>query len=66
MMMVRPFVVKVDNVMCVATNVGVEVNWEQATYSGNEGSVVSVCARHLQQTQRDFTINIMASNSSGK
>ena len=45
--------------------VGVEVNWVQAIYAGSEGNVISVCALHLEETQRDFTVNIAVPNTPG-
>lgn len=42
------------------------MNWEQPQYSLTEGSSTRVCAVHLQQTEKDFSIGITALPSQGK
>ena len=42
-----------------------EVNWVEVVDTGSEGSVVSACALHREETQRDFTVNITIPNTPG-
>ena len=46
--------------------VEVEVNWAEVAYPGVEGNEISVCALHNQQTQKNFTVDIVAPNTPGK
>ena len=46
-------------------NVGVEVSWRQGSYTGVEGSVVSVCALKQEQTQRGFAVSIAIPDNAG-
>ena len=46
--------------------VEVEVNWAEVAYPGVEGNEISVCALHIQQTQKNFTVDIVSPNTPGK
>ena len=46
--------------------VEVEVNWAEVAYHGVEENEISVCALHVQQTQKNFTVDIVAPDTPGK
>ena len=41
------------------------MNWQQTQYSPTEGSVLSVCAVQLEQTEKGFIVDIRALTSQG-
>ena len=41
------------------------MNWEQTPYFLTEGSIFSICALQLEQTEREFSIDVSTPTTQG-